>query len=431
MSTPRLGSFNADVLALVAVTITPSTQSASFTAASATGLTNYLMTASTTMAATLPSASAAGVGWAKIFTNASTGTTLATKIQTITPGSGTLDGLSSIVTYPGDTRIIVCDGTNFESILLKGGAVDILYSDTSSGTVTWVAPTGATSFDLTTWGAGGGGGASIVSTNLYAVGGAGGGGGASNRLRMPAILMPVSNTLSIAKGGLGGTASVAAGVGGTTSFGALLAAYGGGGGCLGSATTGAYIPGGGGGGVLSAGSMGVLAGVSVAGGQPFIANSSSPVSPNTGDGGGSGVATGNGGCSSGGGGGGGGATASGAGGGSMRGGSGGGCGAGAQGAQALPGGALGSIAGGGGSGGSSVASGTAPAGGAGLVGPTTTGPGSGGGGGGSPISGSGIAGNGGAGGIACGGGGGGYAYAGTAGNGGNGGNGMIRIGYGP
>jgi hypothetical protein len=129
------------------------------------------------------------------------------------------------------------DGVDGYARLESAASAQINYqSFTASGT--WTKPSGYASTArvlIQLWGAGGGG-----STNTN---GPGGGGGAYNERWLNLSDMASSETVTI---GAGGAAGASGSVGGTTSVGSLLQAFGGGGGT--SNTTG-----GGGGGQLSAG----------------------------------------------------------------------------------------------------------------------------------------------------------------------------------
>lgn len=139
------------------------------------------------------------------------------------------------------------------------------YQDfTSSGT--WTKPSTASTSDIViveAWGAGGGGGGVQSGTGQ---GGAGGGGGyVQAQFRMSDLGSTV--TVTVGAGGVGTAANGAANVGGNTTFGALLTAYGGGGGLPGAGgpTAGGA---GGGGGIFSVGSNGG-SGAPGAGGSPL------------------------------------------------------------------------------------------------------------------------------------------------------------------
>lgn len=132
---------------------------------------------------------------------------------------------------------------------------------TSSGT--WTKPSGLTGNELVTvqlWGAGGGGGGLSLGSQP---GGGGGGGGAYSEAKFRASDLGATVSVTIGTGGAGGVGGADGSVGGNSSFGSLLIAYGGGGGGEGGAGTNGG--GGGGGGITSAGANGDL-GVLGAGG---------------------------------------------------------------------------------------------------------------------------------------------------------------------
>lgn len=151
-------------------------------------------------------------------------------------GSETIDGLTSFITYPGEVRIVRCNGTGFTSYVLKGFSKAFI----ASGTFT--KPPGYLDFEgecLAGGGAGGrgdGGGATSAG---------GGGGGACVPFKLLASAVAATETVTIGAGGVPATST--GGSGGNTTFGSLVTAYSGAGG--GVTSNGA----GGGGGALSAG----------------------------------------------------------------------------------------------------------------------------------------------------------------------------------
>ncbi len=149
--------------------------------------------------------------------------------------SETIDGLTSFVMYPGEARLIQCDGTAFRSVVLSG------FSRTFTASGTFTKPPGYNAFGMLLWGAGASGGKGDGSTQA-----GGGGGGACFSGTIPASAVSTTESVTIGSGGVAVTASVTAGnVGGNSSFGSLITSYGGGGNS---------IVGGGGGGLKSAGS---------------------------------------------------------------------------------------------------------------------------------------------------------------------------------
>lgn len=205
---------------------------------------NLIDITSGTFTQTFVAAATLGSGWFCYIENSGTGDI------TLDPnGSETIDGLTSYIMYPGEARLVQCDGTGFNTIVLNA------FTKIFTTTTTFTRPPGYKLFSGLLW-AGGGSGSAFSSRC------GGGGGGACVPFNIDFSSMGASQTVTI---GAGGTSISPAGgsngiVGGTSQIGTLIFAYGGGGG---GAVTGC---GGGGGGSLSAGATG--ANTDNFGGQP-------------------------------------------------------------------------------------------------------------------------------------------------------------------
>lgn len=162
-----------------------------------------------------------------------------------TTASGAINAL--VPSQAGNaSKALITDGS-----LVSWGSLtssQVFYYTTTGTSITWTKPSTGVVALVTIWGGGGGGGRSSTGTP-----GGGGGGACAQKLFQLADL-PSTVTINIGVGGTGGTANPSNGtVGGTSTFGAFLSAYGGGGGGAGVVGE----SGGGGGGTASAGIRGV------------------------------------------------------------------------------------------------------------------------------------------------------------------------------
>ena len=178
---------------------------------------NLIDITSGTFTQTFNASSSLGNGWLVYIRNSGTG------VITLDPNSSeTIDGLSTFAIYPGDTRIVQCDGSNLRTIMLKGG----VQTFTSSGS--FIVPPHITGLIVDCWGGGGGGGGGSSGDSRS---GAGGGGGAHAQKKLEAITAGTSVTVTVGAGGNAGSGNGGTGgSGGVSSFGTYLQAYGGRGG---------------------------------------------------------------------------------------------------------------------------------------------------------------------------------------------------------
>ncbi len=189
-----------------------------------------------TFTQTFSAAATLGNGWWLYIRNSGVGDV------TLDPsGSETIDGLGSFVMYPGEARLVQCDGAALHTIVLNG------FYKTFTASGTFVKPPGYSAFRGLLWAGGGSGGASIVATSYCG----GGGGGACVPLDVASSVLAASESVTIGAGGAAVSQGKAGLSGGNSSLGAIVTSYSGAGGGYATSQNTAY--GGGGGGVLSAG----------------------------------------------------------------------------------------------------------------------------------------------------------------------------------
>ncbi len=210
-----------------------------------------------TFTQTFTAAATLGSGWWCYIRNSGTG-----EITLDPNASETIDGLTSFKMYSEEVRLIQCDGTGFNSIVINA------FNVTFTATATFTKPPGYSAFSGLLWGGGGSGGKGSGTNRAT-----GAGGGACVPFTFPPDLLSISTIITIAATTVGPTAAATAGsTGGTSSIGSLLSAYGGAGGVYSGSST---ASGGGGGGATSAGSSstGGGPGTPVAGGSDGLSGS--------------------------------------------------------------------------------------------------------------------------------------------------------------
>ena len=189
---------------------------------------NLIDITSGTFTQTFDAAATLGDGWFCYITNSGTGDI------TLDPnGAETIDSLVSYVMYPGETRLVLCDGTSLRTVVLNS----FYRVFTSSGS--FVKPPGYSSFQGLLWGGGGQGSPAVAGgPGVAATNGCGGGGGACLPFTLGQSSIASTSTVTIAAGGTTSNSS-----GGNSTF-AGLTSYGG--------FSGNFSHGGNGGGILSA-----------------------------------------------------------------------------------------------------------------------------------------------------------------------------------
>lgn len=164
-----------------------------------------------TFSQTFSAVATLGVNWGCIIRNSGTGDV------TLDPsGSEQIDGLTSFIMYPGEARLVQCDGAALRSIVLQ----PFYRAFTTTGTFT--KPPGYSYFGGLAWSAGSSG----QRTNNAGTASAGGGGGGCFPFLLPASTVAATETVTIGAGGAAVTTVANGNLGGNTTFGSLLTVYG-------------------------------------------------------------------------------------------------------------------------------------------------------------------------------------------------------------
>lgn len=171
---------------------------------------NLIDVTSGTFTQTFEAAATLASGWFCYIRNSGTG-----DITLDPSGAETIDGLTSFIMYPGEVRLIQCDGTALRSVVLHG------FSKTFTASGTFTKPPGYDSFEGLIWS----GGNSGQRTDSAVTESAGGGGGGCGNFSIKASSVATTETVTIGAGGAAVTAVANGNSGGTTSFGSHISAF--------------------------------------------------------------------------------------------------------------------------------------------------------------------------------------------------------------
>jgi len=174
-------------------------------------LSNLIDITSGTFTQTFTAAATLGDGWFCYIRNAGTG-----DITLDPSGAETIDGLANFIMYPGEVRLIQCDGTALRSVVLTA------FSRTFTASGTFTKPPGYSYFGGLIWSAGASGGKNASGNNVN-----GGGGGGCFDFVFPSSTLSATETMTIGAGGAAISGSANFGNdGGNTSLGSLITVFG-------------------------------------------------------------------------------------------------------------------------------------------------------------------------------------------------------------
>lgn len=160
-----------------------------------------------TFSQTFTAAATLGAGWWCFLRNSGSGD------STLDPnGAELIDGLTSYIMYPGEIRLIQCNGTAFTTILIHA------FNKTFTTSGTFTTPPGYSNFGGLGWSAGSSG----QRTNNNSVATIGGAGGGCFPYLIPVAKMGSSQTITIGAGGAAVSGVANGNAGGDTSIGALI-----------------------------------------------------------------------------------------------------------------------------------------------------------------------------------------------------------------
>lgn len=158
-----------------------------------------------TFTQTFAAAATLGNGWFCYLGNSGTGDI------TLDPNGGeTIDGLASYIMYPGELRLVLCDGAVFRTKVING------FSRTWTATGPFTKPPGYTDFEGFLWNGGNSGSVGLNNSS-------GGGGGGCFPFSISANLLAANETITVGSGGIAvSTPDTTGNSGGASSIGTLL-----------------------------------------------------------------------------------------------------------------------------------------------------------------------------------------------------------------
>lgn len=174
------------------------------TALAASDKSKFIDITSGTFTQTFAAAATLGDGWFCYLKNSGAGDI------TLDPnGAETIDGLTSYVMYPGEVRLVQCDGVALRTVVLNS------FYKTFTASATFINPPGYRIFEGLEWSAGSAGARSNTTTNDV-LGGAGGG---CFHFSVPSSSVAPSSIVTIGSGGVGAASGTTNGsTGGNTSI---------------------------------------------------------------------------------------------------------------------------------------------------------------------------------------------------------------------
>lgn len=155
---------------------------------------------------TFAAASVLGAGWWCYLGNSGTGDV------TLDPnGAETIDGLANFVMYPGEVRLVQCDGTTLRTVVVKA------FHKTFTASGNFVKPPGYSMFDSLIWSGGNSGEKSGGAGDAR-----GGGGGGCFPARLPASSLGATTAVTVGAGGAARATTNTGALGGDSSIGTLV-----------------------------------------------------------------------------------------------------------------------------------------------------------------------------------------------------------------